>query len=141
MSGFKLILPNQDPIHFRYYDVDAPITSQAFNALLPFEVTLKHARVSGQEIWTDNAPPLDIIQENASVFTQPGEVVYGPSKPERVSTKNCMGIYYGQGKGVDACNIFACVIPEDAEQLQKLGDMIWRKGEHVMRFEKWTDEN
>lgn len=141
MTGFRLILPNHKPLRFRYLDADAPVTSKAFDALLPFEVTLMHARVSGQEIWTDKAPPLDIIQENASVFTVPGEVVYGPSKPARVSTKNCLGIYYGEGKGLDACNIFACVIPEDMELLQNLGEMIWRKGEHAVRFEKWIDDN
>jgi len=87
-----------------------------------------HARVSGPEIWIDDAPPLDIIQENASVITLPGEVVYGPLKPARVSTSNCMGIYYGQGKGVDACNIFAIVYDEDREILTALGNDIWLNG-------------
>lgn len=131
MTGFILTTKNKDIIRFRFYD-DAPVTSGAFTALLPFTRTFMHARVSGQEIWIDNAPPLDIIQENASVMTMPGEVVYGPLKPARVSTSNCMGIYYGNGKGVDACNIFARVFDEDKELLQQLGNDIWENGKQEL---------
>ena len=139
MKGFKIITESGQSIRFGYYLEDAPITSAAFGKLLPFERTFMHARVSGQEIWTDQASPLDIIQENASVFTEPGEVVYGPLKPKRVSTSNCMGIYYGPGKGLDACNIFACVLNDDKELLKILGEEIWRKGEQLVRFETWEN--
>lgn len=137
MKGFKVINSEGKTIHFSYYNDEAPATCEAFDRLLPFEKIMMHARVSGQEIWTDKAIPLDIIQENASVFTEPGEVVYGPSKPSRVGTKNCMGIYYGPGKGLDACNIFARVRNEDKEILQLLGEEIWKGGEQKLRFEKW----
>src|ERR1700744_835590 len=120
MTGFILKTKDNIQIRFAYY-VDAPATAQAFAALLPFTRTFMHARVSGEEVWIDEAPPLDVIQENASVFTEPGEVVYGPSKPERVKTANCMGIYYGSGKGLDACNIFARVYEEDRQLLADLG--------------------
>jgi len=105
MKGFKLLTPNQEEIKFEFYLDEAPNTSAAFAAILPFKKTLFHARVSGQEIWFDNLEPLNIIQENASVFTEIGEVVLGPSLPLRSKTKNCFGIYYGEGKGLDACNI------------------------------------
>jgi len=95
-----------------------------------------HARVSGQEIWIDNAPELDIIQENASVFTAPGEVVYGPLKPARTKTSNCMGIYYGEGRGLDCCNIFAKVFDEDMPLLKELGENIWKQGTQELIFEK-----
>jgi hypothetical protein len=137
MKGFKVITDDGKSIHFAYYIDEASITCAAFDQLLPFEKIMMHARVSGQEIWTDQAIPLDIIQENASVYTEPGEVVYGPSKPLRVGTKNCMGIYYGPGKGLDACNIFACVVNEDKEILQSLGEEIWKGGEQKLRFEPW----
>ncbi len=128
MKGFKIITPTNEEICFEFYLDTAPITCEAFWAILPFTRTFFHARVSGQEIWIDNMPSLNIIQENASVFTEIGEVVLGPSLPLRSKTKNCFGIYYGEGKGVDACNIFAKVCEEDKEKLFKLGNDIWKNG-------------
>lgn len=128
MLGFKLVYNQSDFISFKLYVDEAPITVAAFIGLLPLKRTFYHARLSGQEIWFDDLPPLDIIQENASVFTVPGEVVLGPSLPVRSKTKNCFGIYYGEGKGLDACNIFAKVIDEDKEKLKQLGEMIWKNG-------------
>lgn len=134
MKGFSLTLKNDQIIRFHFYLEEAPLTCAAFAALLPFSRTFLHARVSGQEIWIDNAPVLDIIQENASVFTEPGEVVYGPLKPKRAKTSNCMGIYYGEGKGLDCCNIFAKVVDEDAEKLKALGESIWKEGTQEISF-------
>jgi hypothetical protein len=135
MKGFKVTTKNKHIIRFRYYSEGAPVTSKAFASLLPFSRTFIHARVSGQEIWIDNVPPLNIIQENASVFTEPGEVVFGPSTPTRTKTANCMGIYYGEGKGLDCCNIFAKVFNEDAETLKQLGEHIWKEGKLELTFE------
>ncbi len=128
MSGFKITGENNLEIRFELYWEQAPLTSKAFFNLLPIKKTFFHARLSGQEIWFDDLPPLDIIQENASVFTEPGEVVLGPSLPIRSKTKNCFGIYYGEGKGLDACNIFAKVLDEDKEKLKQLGERIWKNG-------------
>lgn len=128
MKGFVIKTLDHKSIRFRYYKEDAPVTCEAFASVLPFTRTFLHARVSGEEIWTDNVPPLDIIQENASIFTLPGEVVYGPLKPARTRTSNCMGIYYGEGKGLDCCNIFAKVFDEDLEVLKELGTYIWKNG-------------
>lgn len=128
MTGFKITTSKNQTIRFNYYMDAAPVTTQAFSTLLPFTRTFFHARVSGQEIWIDNVPSLNIIQENASVFIEPGEVVFGPENPVRTKTANCMGIYYGEGKGLDAANIFAKVYDEDAEKLAKLGEEIWKTG-------------
>lgn len=128
MKGFKIITTDKQEIKFELYLDDAPITSKAFIDILPFTKTFYHARVSGQEIWIDDVPKLDIIQENASIFTEPGEVVFGPSKPARTKTANCFGIYYGDGKGLDACNIFAKVIDADKQKLINLGNSIWKDG-------------
>src|ERR1700744_2679993 len=133
MTGFILKTKDNIQIRFAYY-VDAPATAQAFAALLPFTRTFMHARVSGQEIWIDDAPPLDVIQENASVFTETGEVVYGPQNAKRTKTVNCMGIYYGEGRGLDCCNIFAKVYDEDLPQLQALGNAIWKKDVQEITF-------
>ena len=128
MTGFKVITKDKQEIRFNFYLDTAPITSKAFIEILPFTRMFYHARVSGQEIWIDNVPPLDIIQENASVFTEPGEVVFGPKKPIRSKTTNCFGIYYGNGKGLDACNIFAKVFDSDKQKLIDLGGSIWVNG-------------
>ena len=68
------------------------------------------------------------------MFINPGEVVFGPAAPDRVKTKNCLGIYYGEGKGLDACNIFARVADEDFDQLAELGHRIWRNGDLKVTF-------
>ena len=140
MTGFIIKSTDAIIIRFKYYSEDAPVTAAAFESLLPFSRVFLHARVSGQEIWIDNAPELDIIQENASVFTEPGEVVYGPLKPARTKTANCMGIYYGEGKGLDCCNIFAKVFDEDMHLLKSLGNDIWKKGTQELLFDKFDQE-
>jgi hypothetical protein len=128
MPGFKITTPGNEEIKFEFYLDAAPVTSKGFIDILPFTRIFHHARVSGQEIWIDDVPKLDIIQENASVFTEPGEVVFGPAKPARTKTANCFGIYYGDGKGLDACNIFAKVIDSDKQKLIDLGNRIWKNG-------------
>jgi hypothetical protein len=128
MTGFKVTTSDNQEIVFEFYIDTAPVTSKAFMDILPFTRTFYHARVSGQEIWIDNVPKLDIIQENASVYTEVGEVVIGPTKPIRAKTANCFGIYYGEGKGLDACNIFARVIKRDKQKLLDLGNSIWKNG-------------
>jgi hypothetical protein len=128
MTGFKITTQAGQEIRFEFYRDAAPVTSNAFQTILPFTRTFNHARVSGQEIWIDDVPKLDIIQENASVFTEQGEVVFGPTKPERAKTANCFGIYYGDGKGLDACNIFAKIIDSDKQKLIDLGNYIWKNG-------------
>jgi hypothetical protein len=139
LTGFILKTLDKKAIRFFYYLEEAPHTCKAFSDLLPFTKTFFHARISGQEIWIDNAPPLNIIQENASVFTFPGEVVYGPAKPLRAKTSNCMGIYYGEGKGLDCCNIFAKVYKEDFHLLETLGNNIWKHGTQEITFEKFDE--
>jgi hypothetical protein len=136
MTGFIVKTKDNKVIRFKYYSEAAPLTVSAFNSQLPFARTFIHARVSGQEFWIDTAPELDIIQENASVFAEPGEVVIGPLKPTRTRTSRCMGIYYGEGKGLDCCNIFGKVFEEDLTLLEELGDKIWRHGEQELTLEK-----
>lgn len=128
MPSFTLTTHDHIQIRFVCYHTEAPVTTAAFLAQLPFTRIFYHARVSGQEIWIDDMPPLDIIQENASVFTEPGEVVLGPSKPSRTRTANCFGVYYGEGRGLDACNIFAKVVEADMPKLMALGQRIWVHG-------------
>jgi len=135
MSSFRIRTRNNDIIRFNLYVDDAPVTVEAFIKILPFTRSFVHARVSGQEIWIDDAPELDIIQENASVFAEPGEIVIGPLKPTRTKTAKCLGIYYGEGKGFDCGNIFGKVFAEDFQKLIELGDKIWKQGLQELTFE------
>jgi hypothetical protein len=139
MTGFKIVTKDGTEISFKFYLDEAPVTSKAFQQILPFTRKFYHARVSGKEIWIDNVPSVDIMQENASVFAQPGEVVIGPLKPTRVKTANCFGIYYGEGRGLDAANIFARVTDADIKELQELGDSIWKNGPQELRIEALKD--
>jgi len=136
MNGFHIRTTDNQTIRFRFYNDAAPITSAAFLKALPFSRIFFHARVSGHEIWIDDAPSLNIIQENSSVFAEPGEIVIGPAKPARNKIANCMGIFYGEGKLLDAGNIFGKVVEEDFNLLKTLGDMIWRQAAQELRFEK-----
>src|SRR3979409_702498 len=126
MTGFSIQAPGNFTIRFRFYNDSAPVTSAAFGKMLPFSRTFFHARVSGQEIWTDDAPKLDIMQENSSVVAEPGEVAIGPVKPARNKVAGLMGIFYGEGSLVDGSNIFAKVFEEDISLLKELGNKIWK---------------
>jgi Protein of unknown function (DUF3830) len=137
MPGFIIKTIENTIIRFNFYEDAAPVTVKAFAALLSFERSFFHARVSGQEIWTAEGLGLDIIQENASVFAEPGEMVLGPLKPLRAKTANCIGLYYGEGRGLDACNIFAKVFEEDMTLLKGLGESVWKKGTQDLMFGKF----
>lgn len=135
MVGFRILTPENQVIRFIYYQDKAPMTCKSFESALPFERVLYHARVSGLEIWTENGPKLDLPQENASIFAEPGEIVLGPILPERNKIKGCLGIFYGEGRLLDCGNIFGKVVIEDFETLKGLGDSIWRKGGCMLKFE------
>jgi len=134
MKKFFLETEGEIQIEFVLYAKEAPKTVLAFLDVLPFTRRWIHASVSGQEIWIDDAPPLIVPQENASVFVSPGEVVIGPVEPKRNRVAGCMGIYYGEGKGLDAGNIFAKVVDRDYEKLKQLGKDIWYKGAQRLRL-------
>lgn len=60
MTGFIIQTKSGEEIRFRYDLENAPVTAKAFHVILPFTRVFYHARVSGQEIWIDDVPPLDI---------------------------------------------------------------------------------
>jgi len=136
MTGFLIRTAADQAIRFRFYSDAAPLTCTAFSETLPFSKTFFHARVSGQEIWIDDAPPLEITQENSSVFAEPGEIVIGPLQPKRNKVAGFMGIFYGEGKLIDAGNIFGKVFDEDLASLKTLGEKIWKQGAQELRFER-----
>lgn len=135
MTGFQIKTPENQTIRFQFYRDAAPQTVDAFTRELPFSRLFFHARISGREIWIDDAPLLDVPQENATVFAEPGEIVIAPVKPTRNKITGCIGIFYGEGKLLDCGNIFGKVFEEDLPALEKLGDDIWRHGAQELVFE------
>ncbi len=136
MTNFQIKTPDNQCIRFRCYPDAAPATAQAFAGVLPFSRLFFHARISGREIWIDDAPLLDVAQENASVFAEPGEIVIAPVRPARNKITGCIGIFYGEGKLLDCGNIFGKVWDEDRPLLEALGDAIWRHGAQELTFEQ-----
>ncbi len=136
MTGFLIRTADNQQIRFQFYQTAAPVTSNAFAQRLPFAEIFFHAKISGQEIWIDNAPALDIIQENVSAFAELGEIAIGPTNPSRNKIAGCMGIFYGEGRLLDGGNIFGKVLEEDMHLLKTLGENIWRKGVQKLYFEK-----
>jgi len=45
-----------------------------------------------------------------------------------------MGIYYGEGEGLDCRNIFAKVVDKDLMLLKSAGDSIWKNGAAELSF-------
>lgn len=135
MTGFSIQTANNKLIRFQYYQELAPFTCETFSKSLPFSKIFFHARVSGLEIWIDDAPLLDVIQENSSVFSLPGEIVIGPVNPSRNKVAGLMGIFYGEGKLIDGGNIFGKVFDEDLALLKELGEQIWKQGAQELKFQ------
>ena len=129
--------PSSDQIFIRFnlYSDLAPATVSSFISILPFSRTYYHARLSGFEIWTEDGPKLDIPQENASIYAEPGEIVLGPIYPERNKIAGCIGIFYGEGRLLDCGNILGKVLEEDLLLLKSLGDSIWREGGKIVKIE------
>jgi hypothetical protein len=129
--------PSSDQVFIRfalYIDL-APATVKSFISILPFSRTYYHARLSGFEIWTEDGPKLDLPQENASIYAEPGEIVLGPIHPARNKIADCIGIFYGKGRLLDCGNIFGKVVDEDFHLLKSLGDSIWREGGKMLKIE------
>ena len=68
MQGFKMKKKDGEEIHFKFYFEEAPVTCKSFQEILPFTRVFYHARISGREIWIDDVPILDIVQENARIY-------------------------------------------------------------------------
>jgi hypothetical protein len=127
MAVLSLRTLNGTEIKFRLYSDEAPLTCDAFTKILPLEITLLHARTSGEEIWTPDGPELKIAIENATVNIESGEIGIGPMHPRNKIAK-CLVISYGQAKLFDYANIFGQVVTADVDKLKDLGNKIWTEG-------------
>ena len=120
-------------IRFKLYTNDAPVTCDAFVKILPIDVTLIHARTSGEEIWTPDGPALQIGLENATINIESGEIGIAPVHPRNKISK-CLVISYGQAKLFDCANIFGHVLKEDESSLKELGNKIWTEGKQTVKL-------
>jgi hypothetical protein len=114
-------------INFKLYTDDAPVTCDAIIKILPLEITLLHARTSGEELWTPEGPELRISLENATVNIESGEIGIAPIHPRNKISK-CLVLSYGQAKLFDCANIFGQVFKEDESKLKDFGNKIWTEG-------------
>ena len=120
-------------IKFHLYDSEAPETCTAIRRILPLEIKLFHAKTSGEELWTPEGPELRIIQENATVNIEPGEIGIAPVHARNKISK-CLVIAYGQAKLFDCANIFGQVMSEDEDKLRDLGNKIWLEGTQSVKL-------
>jgi Protein of unknown function (DUF3830) len=120
-------------IKFQLYTDDAPVTCDSFIKMLPLEITLIHARTSGEELWTPDGPELKIALENATVNIESGEIGIAPIHPRNKISK-CLVISYGQAKLFDCANIFGQVFKEDESKLKDLGNKIWTEGKQLVKL-------
>ena len=133
MTTLSLIPLTGTEIKFKLYTDDAPVTCDAFVKILPIEVTLLHARTSGEEIWTPDGPELQIGLENATTNVESGEIGIAPVHPRNKISK-CLVISYGQAKLFDCANIFGQVLKEDESNLKELGNKIWTEGKQTVKL-------
>src|SRR5688572_21261613 len=101
MASFSINLDNDMTIRFQCYVEDAPVTSTAFLSFMPLAKMFSPVLVTGLALWFDDRPPVDLIQEDASLFPKPGDVVSGPSIPSRPLRGRCFRIGSGACKGLD----------------------------------------
>lgn len=134
MTTLTLRTSSGTEIKFELYKNDAPVTCNALTKLLPIEITLLHARTSGEEIWTPDGPALTIALENATSNIEAGEIGIAPVHPRNKISK-CLVISYGQAKLFDCANIFGRVTKEDEGALKELGNKIWTEGKQTVRLQ------
>jgi hypothetical protein len=133
MTTLSLITLTGTEIKFKLYTDNAPVTCGALVKILPIEVTLLHARTSGEEIWTPDGPELQIGLENATTNIESGEIGIAPVHPRNKISK-CLVISYGQAKLFDCANIFGQVLKEDESNLKELGNKIWIEGKQTVKL-------
>jgi hypothetical protein len=133
MTLLCLTTSSSQEIKFHFYDSQAPETCMAIRQILPLDIKLFHAKTSGEELWTPDGPELNIIQENATVNIEPGEIGIAPVHL-RNKISRCLVITYGQAKLFDCANIFGQVIKEDEDKLRDLGNRIWLEGAQIVKL-------
>lgn len=133
MTILSLRTQNGTEIRFKLYTDDAPVTCETFIKILPIDITLSHARTSGEEIWTPEGPELKIALENATVNIETGEIGIAPIHPRNKISK-CLVVSYGQAKLFDSANIFGRVFSKDEDKLKDLGNKIWTEGKQTIKL-------
>ncbi len=134
MTGkFFHLRSKEGVIRFSLYHKEAPQTCLAFLSKLPWRGKAVQARLSGEEIYIEKGPALNVPQENTSIFLRPGEIGYAVPIA-RSPIKNNIAIVYGEAKLFDGVNVFARVVPTDLKKLKNLGKSIWLNGAQILNF-------
>ena len=134
--GFQVSASGGEPIPFEYNLRFAVETCEAFDELLPFNCGFKHVETSRPELWTENAPVLDILQQYSTAYAEAGEVLLGPVGPLRNRISGSLRIFYGKGQSLDAGNVFARVFKGELDKLAALGNRIRKEGSVELSFEQ-----
>jgi|GEM_PF-2526922 len=61
-------------------------------------------------------------------FLQNQEKLYSDQQNQVEQRQLIVSVFNGDGKGLDACNIFAKVVDSDKQKLMDLGNSIWKNG-------------
>lgn len=156
MRKFSVEFPERDVmIHFQLLEEKAPQTCAAFwDALSERVETMgKHAMYTGREISVQLDPKIhsdgtlaNLPQENLTCFPLPGDILftYMPKHafgglPFEIFD---IGIFYGRDArtffpmGWVPGNLFAQVLPEDAQKLAEIGQYISLHGQQKVAFSR-----
>ncbi len=134
MTVLCLTTSDNQEIKLHFYDSQAPEACMAIKQILPLDIKPFHAKTSGEELWTPEGPELKIIEENATVNIEPGEIGIAPVHLRNKISK-CLVITYGQAKLFDCANIFGQVIKEDKDKLRDLGNKIWLEATQIVSLQ------
>lgn len=120
----------------RLEDARAPRTCAAFLALLPFRNTLLQARWSGEAAWIPLADlQLGVPFENHTSHPAPGQLLLYPGGYSETEILFPYGsTSFASKMGQLAGNHFITIV-EGAEQLERLGELVLRKGGQDIAFE------
>lgn len=118
------------------YEEDAPNTCKIFLSKLPIKIKLYHARIAGEEIFTEEGPLLNIPIENATNELEPGEIgAFAWSPRSSNDFKGGIVITYGPHANLIKCsNVFARVAEEDMETLKAVSLRMWKGGSEEFEF-------
>ncbi len=110
-----------------------PKTVEAFLKMLPLEATMYHSRWSGREINFPVESDENIPQENQTVQTNTGEVIYWREWEKQGPAAQAIAIYYGaeisrDHRGYLPVNVFARIPESQWKEIEQIGLRIWREG-------------
>jgi len=120
------------------YELETPVTVNAFLGMLPLGLSFFQSRDSGTELLRDEGPSLRVPQEDLSVHRSLEEMaVEVPISRFPKGFKGAMSIIYGSQASPRQCmNVFARVVDGDLGTLEAMGVLVWQRGVQELEFFK-----